>query len=97
MRGKLVRGARVSKGLGVFYMGKMLLLDNSLFDDGSLECKNFTVSDSEGYYVCEWEWIKNKFAAAIHKRIAEAVVKGEYYIGIEGINKGDRYFEISWD
>ena len=64
-------------------MGKMkaLLLDNSMFDDGSIECKNFQVvvdgyEECGGLYNCEWDYIKNHFRPEVHSLIIFNIAKG---------------------
>lgn len=75
-------------------MGKIkdcILLDNSLFDDDGIECKNFTVADKDNHYICEWEYIQKVFPNVIDK--IKAVIKsGGYYIYD---SKHD--LQISWD
>ena len=77
-------------------MGKMkecTLLDNSLFDDGTIECKNFQVSSIDDYYICEWTDIQNTFSGKIQRQIIEAIAQGKQYVAIEH----KMICEISWD
>jgi len=71
-----------------------MILPNSMFDDDSIECKNFTVSDNDGYYICEWDWIKKKFNRDTQRAIFQAMHLKQYYIVV--YNEGP-VVEISWD
>lgn len=71
-----------------------MLLDNAMFDDGSILYRNFTVSTSESYYTCEYPWIQKKFSKEI-ERINKAVRDYNDYI-IVCDDDGIRY-ELSWD
>lgn len=70
------------------------VLPYSMFYDGSMECRNFSVADDKGYYTCEWDWIKNKFAAYV-KEIELAVREYKDYIIVKDTD-GNEY-ELSWD
>jgi hypothetical protein len=74
-------------------MGKIkecIFLDNSMFDDGSIECKNFIVANDEGSYNCEWNWIESTFPNLLDT-IKEAIRLGKRYVTTP---EGE---EISWD
>lgn len=77
-------------------MGKCLLLDNSMFDDGSVECKNYQVCriDNDDAYVCEYDWLVNNFNKNIHL-ILSAIANDAAYVNVVG-DDGIQY-EVSWD
>lgn len=82
-------------------MGKMkdcVLLDNSMFDDGSIECKNFQVSTLEDYRLCEWDYIEANFPKSIQSKIVKAINAGKSFIGEQYDLPGlGIVVEISWD
>lgn len=79
----------------------MILLPAHMFDDGSLECKNFCVVtvDKDGYedaLVCEYYYIKKNYPLYI-SRIEKANTEGKHYIGCGRAAVPSEYFEIQWD
>ena len=72
-----------------------MLLPNSLFDDGSLDCKTFTVvqviDGEEQSYHCEFDSIKIDYPQHV-AAIEQAAKDGKHYISIEYCK-----FEIQWD
>lgn len=73
----------------------MIVLDNSMFDDGGIESRNFQVADHDDAYVCEWEYICSKFSTRIQGQIIKAFVEGKQYVTT--IDDQSKFIEISWD
>ncbi len=74
-------------------MKDCVLLDNSMFDDGSVECKTFTVASEYDFFTCEWSYIQSTFSGKIQKQIIEAIAQGKRYVPIEH----KIICEIQWD
>lgn len=70
----------------------MRVLDNGLFDDGSLECRTFWVCTAEDSYMCEIDTIRREFSEYF-KQIVEAKNDGKHHISLQS---GDTV-EIQWD
>ena len=70
------------------------VLDNSMFDDGGIECRNFQVATQDDAYTCEYEWIQNNFSRNLVS-IQIAVEEHKDYINVMG-DDGIVY-EVSWD
>lgn len=68
-----------------------ILLPNSLFDDGSIECKTFCVAtyNEDDSFVCEYSTIKSTYPEYI-ERILEAIRLNKSYIQTA-------FGEIQWD
>lgn len=79
-------------------MSKCIMLDNSMFDDGSIECKNFTLVVGAEYDIiqCEWDYILKHYTVLVHKDIREAISKGQRHIVYDNGNPHG-YCAISWD
>lgn len=77
-------------------MKQCILLPNSLFDDGSLECKTWVVATNENSQIVSWKYIQKTFPEHI-KAINRAIEEGKHYIGITQEECLPGYFEIQWD
>ena len=78
--------------------GFMLITEEMLgIDNRRVEFKTFTVANSEDYYICGWEHIKDNFKAHVNE--IQATIERENgesgYIGVRLPDK--KYFEIQWD
>lgn len=75
------------------------VLDNSMFDVGTIECKNFCINTLDDSFVCEWDYIKEHFSDKIQDRIRESIGLGRYHVVLEPIPiDGIGYvIEINWD
>ena len=74
-----------------------LVLPYSMFDDGSIECRNFqaaNIKNEDDCYLCEWEHVKTKFPAYADV-IRIAVADHKDYINVKDMD-GNEY-ELSWD
>jgi hypothetical protein len=74
-----------------------MVLPYDMFDDGSIECRNFQVAnlnDEDDCYICEWDYIKNNFPAYVDV-IRMAVSDLKPYINVKDIDGNE--FELSWD
>jgi hypothetical protein len=76
-----------------------MLLDNGMFDDGTVACKNFQVVNitTEDTYCCEYDWLASNFSKhldTILNAINKDVVSVSYVkvFGDDGIE-----YEVSWD
>lgn len=75
-------------------MKECIILPNSIFDDGSLECKTFCVcTANDNTFVCEYSSILKHYSEHI-PYIQQAIVEGKNYIGYD---VGQGYCEIQWD
>ena len=69
------------------------LLDYSMFDDGSLECKTFCIATHDDARIVEYSVIKEAFPENL-ERIRKAVDQGKHHLGC---HNEFGYFEIQWD
>ena len=70
------------------------ILDNSLFDDGSLDCKSWVIATQDDCYYTSWKAIKRNYPEFVP--LIEARVRmDEYYLSCEGIYDG--VIEVQWD
>lgn len=83
---------------------KAFMLNNAMFDDGSIVYKNFIVKSNKDFYSCEWTWIQRSFSGRIQRRIIEAITQGKRYINLDANNPVEKVMgreglviEISWD
>lgn len=75
---------------------KVQLLDNSMFDDGSLDCKNFFISTEDGCYIAEYPFI---VILGMQDEVKSAIAAGKRYIAPNGplVYGGNQILEIAWD
>ncbi len=59
---------------------QVLLLDYSMFDNGGVECKNFTVCTANDSAIYEWDTIKAMFPQDM---ILQAIGKGERHLNVK--------------
>lgn len=82
-------------------MGKFkecTVLDNSLFDDGSIECKNFQVATKDEGYIREWFQLQDIFSGKIQRLILESIGQGKRYVELDNYpTELGLIVEISWD
>lgn len=71
----------------------MILLDNSMFDDGSIECKNFFLATPDETLVFEWDGVQKRFPD-LSKTIAQCVKGGGRHFTL--MYKGE-LCELQWD
>ena len=79
---------------------KALMLPNEMFDDGSIQYKNFVhVYDDEDGDECidgyEHSGLSKVFCPEEIRKITEAVEAGKQYIGLKDMH--GCYFEVQWD
>ena len=72
----------------------MILLDNRMFDDGSIDCKNFFIATHDSSYVCEYDHILKHFSLSL-EAIRYAIEESKPYVVVTG-DDGIEY-EVSWD
>jgi hypothetical protein len=76
---------------------QVMLLDNRMFDNGSVECRNFvvcTANDSANY---EWHTIKAMFPQDM---ILEAIAKGAHHLNVRHLGitcECELVLELQWD
>lgn len=70
------------------------ILDNSLFDDGSIDCLNFWLADDEGTRLVDSSLIRT---LGLESRVNEAISQGKSYIETRGlVYAGLQILEIQW-
>jgi hypothetical protein len=73
-----------------------IILPNSMFDDGSLECRTFCIATHDDAWITSWNTIKREYPDHIERIKAQDASGGLHYIGIGSL--GDPgYTEIQWD
>lgn len=73
---------------------KAQILDGSMFDDGSLDCKTFGLANSETTYYVSWETIKDMFPHLVEV-IQLRVKQDQYHLSLTK-DDHDEYLEIQW-
>lgn len=77
------------------------LLNNDLFDDGSIECKTFIICTSENASYAEYSTLCMKRYRAILHLVKHAVMAGKRYIDVSEYklvdHNGNHVLEIQWD
>jgi hypothetical protein len=76
---------------------QVLLLDNSMFDNGGVECKNFTVCTANDYANYEWHTIRAMFPQDM---ILQAIGKGERHLNVKHLGitvECELVLELQWD
>lgn len=76
-------------------MNTCTLLDNSMFDDGSMEYKTFTIATQERFYISEWTGIVTCYSVEVQRQIRIAMANGQRYITLAP--QEHETIEISWD
>lgn len=77
---------------------QVLLLDNSMFDDGSVECRNFVFCTADAAYNAEWDLVQR--CIPYPELILEAIARGKHHVNVKSIGlqySGDLVLEIQWD
>jgi hypothetical protein len=74
---------------------KATVLDNSMFDDGSLDCKTFGLSNSETTYYAEWATVQHELPTLV-EAIKAAVARDENYITVPNDIETE-WLEVTWD
>lgn len=71
-----------------------VLLDNSMFDDGSFECFNFWVADQDGCYQVD---ASSDVIQAVKVQIELRMSQGHAYMRCQGLVYGGvEILEIQW-
>lgn len=75
-------------------MKQVILLDNSMFDNGSFECFNFWIADQDGTYQVDAssdviQHVKSQIEARMSEGHSHLVCRGLVYGGVEVL-------EIQW-
>ena len=72
----------------------LTLLDNSLFDDGSIECLNFWVCDKDETYQASLDYIRN---TPVFEQVKSAIQNGKSYVSVNFTDgEGIKILEIQW-
>jgi hypothetical protein len=75
-------------------MKTVTILNNDLFDDGSMDCLNFWVSNDDGTYVCEIDHIRT---LGLEKLIGEAIKAGKRHVAPKGLVYGGlNILQVVW-
>ena len=80
-------------------MSKVTVLDQSMFEDDYIDCKNFQVVNitTEDTYCCEYDWLASNFSKNL-QTILQAILLDKVstsYVKVFG-DDGIEY-EVSWD
>ncbi len=70
------------------------VLDSTMFDDGSMDCRTFGLANSETTYYVSWETIKAMFPHLI-ETIQNRVSQDQYHLVLSKEDH-DEYLEIQW-
>lgn len=75
-------------------MSEIVLLDNSMFDDGSFECYNFWFVTSDGTYQIDAEFVKG---LDFVEQIVERMKAGHSHLNTTDlVYGGEQVLEIQW-
>jgi hypothetical protein len=76
------------------------MLDGGAFDDGSLECLNFSVATQEEAVAVSLEWLRSKFGKTHFDQAVEARRRaGESWMSVRDLTvdwDGDLILEVHW-
>ena len=81
----------------------MQLLPNSMFDDGTAQCKTFILASQTETYVVEWSYIET-LPKAVQNAILSLIEAGHHHLPVSKLDIQyvgrlwtDHILEIQWD